>query len=297
MLGSLTAHLLQLGNVDPVQWDVPLDYFVHGNSADYADFSVSTAAPLDFIHELATTQVEVRAAKGDTPERVFLHFAPESGSPVVLRLFRDPRLDALQRAQSTGFDRVSVDLAAVAQLAAHGSAFAPPFDRSDTAWVAESFTTFEEAAAALRLMRVESNGWESGAVLDDLWRVFFAQGGNVPRVCCPFVERTGELLLYNEQLARITETVAGFSFGEATEFRCAAQTLRPEQMRRWREHFVNRAQMVSGLAAAEAHEVYDFLVRHPLVPWCRGAAVAETAEWIWTTHALRWLDAHSGGVA
>lgn len=292
MLGSLTAHLLQLGNVDPVQWDVALDYFLHGDGPGYADFSVANSANMDFVHHLRSTNVEIRPPKGDEPERAFVHFEPEAEAHVVVRLFRTPRLDVLQRAQDKGFDRDAVDLAAVSQLAAQGAPFAPPFDDEDTAWVAEGFTGFEEAAAALRLVSVETNGWESQTALNDLWRVYFARGNNVPPPCEPFVERTGELLLYNEQIGRILQAVAGFSLSEAKEFRCAARTLRPERMLPWREHFVRRARRVSGFAPADAHAVCDFLVRHPLVHWCRGSAVAETAEWIWTTHALRFL----GGV-
>lgn len=289
MLGSITAHLLQLGNVDPVQWDVPLDYFLYSDAPGYADFSVATTASMDLLHRLRSTNVEVRPAKGDEPERVFVHFDSEAGAHVVVRLFRTPRLDVLQRAQDHGFDRDAVDLTAVSQVAAQGAPFAPPFDVEDTAWIADGFTSFEEAAAALRLTCVWSNGWESEAVLNDLWRVYFARGNNVPAPCESFVERTGELLLYNEQIGRILQAVAGFSLAEAKEFRCAARTLRPERMHPWRERFVRRARLVSGLAPADAHAVCDFLVRHPLVHWCRGSAVAETAEWIWTTHALRFL--------
>ena len=293
MLGSLAAYLLRLGNMDPVQWDVPLDYFLYSDAPGYADFSVATTASMDFLHRLRSTNVEVRPAKGDELERVFVHFEQEAGADVVVRLFRTQRLDELQRAQDEGFDRCAVDLAAVAQLAAQGAPFAPPFDVEDAAWIAEGFTSFEEAAAALRLTCVWSNGWESEAVLDDLWRVYFARGNNVPAPCEPFVERTGELLLYNEQIGRILQALAGFSLAEAKEFRCAARTLRPERLHSWRERFVRGARRVSGLAPAEAHEVCDFLMRHPLVQWGRGSAVAETAEWIWTTHALRFL----GGVA
>lgn len=296
ILGSLTAHLLRLGNVNPVEWAVPLDSFLHGNSVDYADFSVSSTAQLEFVHALGATRVEVRGPTSDMLERVFLHFERGSAN-VVVRLLRTPRLDVLQRAELVGFDRTAVDLAAITQLAERGHTFAPPFDRPDTAWVAEGFSTFEGAATALRLLLVDDNGWEPRAAVDDLWRVYFARGNCVPARCEAFVEETRDLLLYNEQIGRIAKAVAGFSLREARQFRCATRSQRPERMTVWRERFVRRAE-VFGLASGEAHEVCDFLVQHPLLPWSRGVAVAQTAEWIWTTHALRWLtDGRTGAVS
>ncbi|MBL8918119.1 MAG: hypothetical protein JNJ54_04590 [Myxococcaceae bacterium] len=248
MLSSLVAHLLGITTVDPVQWRVPTDYFVHQPCSDFADLAVSESARLDFIGRLRPTRVEVRAARGDTPERLYLHFGRGADGPVVLRLFRDHRLNTLQTAISAGFNRSAVDLAAVSELVKRSRAFAPPFDREDAAWVARGFADFEEVAAALALMRVEDNGWEAQPVLDDLWRVFFARGNDVPDACAPFVEATGELLLYNEQIGRITKSLAGFSFEEAQRFRWAASSQRRDRMPEWRERFLQRARSTYGLA-------------------------------------------------
>lgn len=293
-LSSLAAHLLGLTKVDPVQWSVPPDYLLHDTTHDFVDLTVSKNAPLDFVRRAGPTKVDARAEKGDTPERFYLHFERELVAPVVVRLWRDQRLNALQTAISGGFNRRDVDLAAVGDLVSEPGGFAPPFDREDTAWVAEGFRTFEEVSAALAIMRVEDNGWEPRPVLDDLWRVFFARGNDVPPMCEPFVEATGELVLYNEQVGRITAKVAGFSFEEARRFRLAASSRRRDRMPEWRERFIQRSRSFSGLSTTEADRVCEFLWRHPLLHRSRGLAVAETAEWIWTTHALRRAGADGG---
>ncbi|MDR2613244.1 MAG: DNA polymerase III subunit alpha [Deltaproteobacteria bacterium] len=103
----------------------------------------------------------------------------------------------------------------------------------------------------------------------------------------PILEETGGVVLYQEQVMRIAQTLAGFSLGEADVLRRAMGKKKPEEMARIRPDFVSRCRG-RGLDEAAASSVFDTLAKFAEY----GFNKSHSAAYAIVCFQTAWLKAH-----
>jgi error-prone DNA polymerase len=105
----------------------------------------------------------------------------------------------------------------------------------------------------------------------------------------PILSETMGVILYQEQILRITMEVAGYTAGQADRFRRAMNRHRSRiEMEELRDEFVGRCQEVSGMPAVVAEQIFKGAAGFAQFGFCKSHAAAFAR----TAYETAWLRLH-----
>lgn len=90
----------------------------------------------------------------------------------------------------------------------------------------------------------------------------------------PFLEKTYGLLLYQEQLLALAQGVAGFSVGDADGLRKAVGKKKPEEMKKWREKFIEGCVNTSRMKKETASKLFGEIEHHASYSFGRNHSIS-----------------------
>ncbi|MBS0350910.1 MAG: DNA polymerase III subunit alpha [Proteobacteria bacterium] len=145
---------------------------------------------------------------------------------------------------------------------------------------------FEEITALVALFR--PGPLQSGMVDDFVARKHGQAKVEYPHPDLePILKNTYGVILYQEQVMQIAQTLSGYSLGEADILRRAMGKKKPEEMYKQREKFVNGAKS-RGIAAKTAEYIFDLMEKFAGY----GFNKSHSAAYAVLTYQTAWLKTH-----